>query len=94
MDLQTGELLPHNREDLITKMAGAEYHPNALAPTWAAFLERVLPGEELQAFVGKAAGYSVTGDTSEQCMFINHGSGAFKNPSQNQNSKTPQLTEL
>src|ERR671920_1834089 len=41
-----------------------------------AFLERVLPGEELRAFVQRAAGYSATGDTSEQCMFIDHGSGA------------------
>ena len=43
---------------------------------WEAFLERVLPGEDLRAFVQRAAGYSATGDTSEQCMFIHHGPGA------------------
>ena len=76
VDLRTGELKPHRREDLLTKTAGAEYQPDAPAPAWAAFLERVLPGEELRAFVQRGAGYSATGDTSEQVMFINHGAGA------------------
>ncbi len=77
VDLRTGELLPHRRENLITKMAGAEYEPDAPAPAWATFLERVQPGEELREFIQRGTGYSATGDTSEQCMFINHGpSGA------------------
>ena len=76
IDLRTGELREHRREDLITKLVPAEYDPNATAPTWEAFLERVLPGEELRGFVQRAAGYSATGDTSEQCMFIHHGPGA------------------
>src|SRR5215213_2709251 len=76
IDLRTGELREYRREDLITKLAPVEYGPHATAPTWEAFLERVLPGEELRAFVQRALGYSATGDTSEQCMFINHGGGA------------------
>jgi putative DNA primase/helicase len=76
IDLRTGELREHRREDLITKIAPTTYRPDAAAPTWEAFLERVLPGEDLRAFVQRAVGYSATGDTSEQCMFINHGGGA------------------
>jgi putative DNA primase/helicase len=76
IDLRTGELQPHRREDFITKMAGAEYDPNAAASVWGTFLERVLPGGELRAFVQRSTGYSATGDTSEQCLFINHGPGA------------------
>jgi P4 family phage/plasmid primase-like protien len=76
VDLRLGTLREHRREDLLTKMAGSEYRPDAAAPEWAAFLERVLPGDQLRAFVQRAAGYSATGDTSEQCMFIDHGSGA------------------
>jgi putative DNA primase/helicase len=76
IDLRTGELREHRREDLITKLAPVEYDPHAAAPTWAAFLERVLPGEELRQFVQRATGYSATGNTSEQCMFIHHGPGA------------------
>jgi putative DNA primase/helicase len=76
IDLRTGELREHRREDLITKIAPTTYRPDAAAPTWEAFLERVLPGEDLRAFVQRAVGYSATGDTSEQCIFINHGGGA------------------
>ncbi len=76
INLRTGELRPHRREDLLTKIAGADYDPDAPAPAWEAFLERVLPGDELRRFVRRAAGYSATGDTSEQVMFINHGVGA------------------
>ncbi len=76
IDLRTGQLREHRREDLITKLSPVEYDPAARAPTWDAFLGRVLPGEELRGFVQRAVGYSATGDTSEQCMFIHHGPGA------------------
>jgi len=76
IDLRTGELREHRREDLITKIAPVGYRSDAPAPVFGAFLERVLPSEELRGFVQRASGYSATGDTSEQCMFINHGAGA------------------
>jgi putative DNA primase/helicase len=75
VDLRTGDLREHRREDLMTKIAPVEYDPNASAPVWERFLERVLPGADLRAFVRRASGYSATGDTSEQCMIINHGTG-------------------
>jgi P4 family phage/plasmid primase-like protien len=76
INLRTGKLREHRREDLITKIAPVEYDPDATTQPWEAFLERVLPSEELRAFVQRAVGYSATGDTSEQCMFIHHGPGA------------------
>ena len=76
IDLRAGELREHRREDLITKLTPVEYDPKATSATWEAFLKRVLPGEELRVFVQRAVGYSATGDTSEQCMFIHHGPGA------------------
>jgi putative DNA primase/helicase len=76
IDLRTGALREHRREDLITKLAPVVYDPAAATPTWETFLKRVLPGEELRGFVRRAAGYSATGNTSEQCMFIHHGPGA------------------
>jgi putative DNA primase/helicase len=75
IDLRTGKLHDHRREDLITKLAPVEYDPHAKAPTWEAFLERVLPSEGLRGFVQSAAGYSSTGNTSEQIMLINYGAG-------------------
>ncbi len=75
VDLRTGDLRPHRREHLMTKLAAVEYEYDATAPKFQAFLEEVLPSESLRAFVQRGAGYSATGDTSEQCLFINHGGG-------------------
>jgi putative DNA primase/helicase len=76
INLKTGDLRPHNREDLITRLAPVEYDPTADAPTWLAFQERVLPSEDLRIFVQRAVGYSLTGDTGEQVVFLCHGVGA------------------
>lgn len=77
IDLRTGRLRPHDPRDRITKLAGAAYRPDAAAPTWLAFLERIMDGnDELIAFLQRAAGYALTGSVSEQVMFFLHGKGA------------------
>jgi P4 family phage/plasmid primase-like protien len=76
LDLRSGELRPHARAGMITKLAPVEYDPDAAAPAWTAFLERILPDPEVRRFVQLAAGYSLTGDVSEQVLFIPYGVGA------------------
>ena len=76
LDLRSGTLREHRREDLITRLAPVEYHPDAQAPLWEQTLERILPGPELREFVRRYLGYSLTGDVSEQCLAIAHGVGA------------------
>ena len=76
IDLRTGELREHRREDLITKVAPVEYDPGAPAPTWAATLERVLPSEEVRAFFKRLCGYAITGDVSEHVLPVLYGTGA------------------
>jgi putative DNA primase/helicase len=77
LNLRTGELQPHRREDLITKLAPVAYDPAAPCPRWEALLKRILGGDdELIGFVQRAAGYSLTGDTREQCAFFPWGTGA------------------
>lgn len=76
INLRTGELLDHRREDLITKVTSTGYDQAAECPTWLKFLERVLPDTGVRAFVQRAAGYSLTGSVSEQCLFFLHGAGA------------------
>lgn len=77
VDLRTGELRQHGREDLITKIVPVAYDPNATAPLWDAFLDRIFAdNEDVTSFVQRAVGYSLTGDTAEQCLFICWGSGA------------------
>jgi putative DNA primase/helicase len=77
IDLQTGQLRAHRREDLITKLAPVEYDPQAQCPTWWAFLERIMSGDGLiKEFLQKAVGYALTGDTRQQCLFFLYGLGA------------------
>jgi putative DNA primase/helicase len=77
LDLKTGELLPHRREDLITKILPVAYEPAATCPSWGAFLDCVMAGDQQQIrFLQKAIGYSLTGSVSEQVIFILCGPGA------------------
>ncbi|MHC1597242.1 MAG: DNA primase family protein [Methermicoccaceae archaeon] len=70
------------KEDLITKMAGAEmpvgiWKYEDVCPTWMAFLRRIFDGdEELIEFVQRAVGYSIVGDVSEEKIFFMYGTGA------------------
>ena len=44
LDLTTGNLRLHTREDLITKIIPVSYDPNATCPTWDAFLDCIMGG--------------------------------------------------
>lgn len=76
LDLRTGELRAHSRNDLLTKLAGCDYDPNAACPRFEAFLAEVLDGDaELIAYVRRWAGYSLSGEVSAQRFPILHGFG-------------------
>ncbi|WP_169979893.1 DNA primase family protein [Tautonia rosea] len=77
LDLRTGTLGPHRREDVITKLAPVEYDPDAECPLWEATLERVFNGDEtLIGYWQRLCGYVITGDVSEQALPILYGTGA------------------
>lgn len=77
LDLRTGALSGHDYARLITRGTEVEYHEEAPCPRWEAFLEETFCGDsELVAFIQKAVGYSLTGDTREQCLFLCHGVGS------------------
>ncbi len=73
LDLRTCLLRQHNRSDLITKLAPVRFDPAATHPAWDAFLSRMVPNPEVQAFLRRAVGYSLTGDTTEEKLFFLHG---------------------
>jgi putative DNA primase/helicase len=76
IDLQTGQLLPHRKEDLITVIVPTEYHPDAQYPRWLSFLDRVTGGDsDLVAYLQRGIGYSLTGDTRSQVIFLLYGLG-------------------
>lgn len=77
VDLRTGELRPGRQEDLITLSTGVTYTPGATCDRWLRFLNEVFRGDaDLIAFIKRAIGYTLTGHTSEQCLFLCHGTGA------------------
>jgi putative DNA primase/helicase len=77
VELRTGKLREHRREDLITKLCPTEFDPAAPCPTWKRFLGSVFAeDEELITFVQKFFGYCLTGDVSEQVLPILWGGGS------------------
>lgn len=75
LDLYSGELRRHDPKDLITRLAPVVYDPQAQAPWWDAFLQKVLP-DDLRQYLQRAAGYALTGCVGEQCLFFLLGRGA------------------
>ncbi|MHB9023141.1 MAG: phage/plasmid primase, P4 family [Armatimonadota bacterium] len=77
LDLRTGRLHPHDPADLITKLAPVTYDKEATCPRWEQFLREVfLDDAALIAYVQRLAGYLLTGETSEQAVFLLVGKGA------------------
>ncbi len=76
VDLRSGELRPHRREELITSLSPFDYDPSAECPEWLGFLRFITKeDEELSGFLQRAVGYSLTGSTREQAFFILYGTG-------------------
>lgn len=75
VDLRTGELRGHDRLDYITHVIAVDYQKGYACPQWINFLNdifsvRGIPDGDLVRFIQKAVGYSLTGDVTEQVMFI------------------------
>ena len=76
IDVRTGEIMSHNPEDFITRLAPINFDATASLELWETFLERILPDPEVRAFVQRYAGSALTGDTADQCFVLFHGIGA------------------
>lgn len=76
LELETGNMRPHRREDLITKCAAVPYDANATAPRFETFLAEILPDPGVRAFMKRWAGYCATGVIREHVLPIWYGTGA------------------
>lgn len=77
IDLRTGKLHRHRRRDLITKLAPVRFDRQASNITWQRVLNDATGGSsELEELIERAFGYSTTGDTSEEVLFLIHGPAA------------------
>src|SRR5262249_45136643 len=69
LDLRTGEIREHRREDFITKLAPLTFDPEADCPLWQKFLHTVFDGNaELIAYLQRLVGYCLTGVTREHIL--------------------------
>lgn len=76
VNLKTGELMAHDHDRLISKMACVEYTDKIDYPLWDKFLNDIFSGDgEVIRYIQKAVGYSLTGSTQEQCAFFCYGTG-------------------
>lgn len=76
LDLTDGSFRPSERDDYITHQLGTIYDPGAKCPRWGLFQNEVFGNDDkLVRWLQKVAGYSLTGDTSEQMMFFLYGYG-------------------
>lgn len=74
IDLRTGELRPHRRDDLITKISPVDYDADAKSELWDGCL-RKFTGEdvELAAYLQRAIGYALLGEVTEKCFWFAFG---------------------
>ena len=77
IDLKTGELKPHNKEDYITHYIDIDYNPDAECPKYESFLEKIFLGRyELIEYIQVMCGYILTGEITEECLFFLYGTGS------------------
>lgn len=77
IDLKTGELREHRAPDLITRASPVAYDPDARSELWENYLKWLTKGRaDLELFLQRAVGYTLTGDTREEKLFFIHGPAA------------------
>ena len=75
LDLNEFTLKPHDAGDLLSRVAAVSYDPAAVSPRWLQFIDEITAGDRDTArYLQKCAGYSLTGDTRYECLFICFGS--------------------
>lgn len=76
LNLVTGELRPHNQDDLITRIIPIDYKLDAESPLFEDTLDQVCSHDDnLKQFMHRALGCSATGSTKDMATFLAQGSG-------------------
>lgn len=77
LSLNNGILHEHEMDKMFTRISGVEYTDSVDYPMWEEFINQIFNHDkELIEYIQKCVGYSLTGSTREQCMFILHGNGS------------------
>lgn len=76
LDLRTGSLRAHRREDFITKLAPVKFVPGATHPALTKYLNTLDATEAgTSAFLARCFGAALTGDASPESLFLLQGEG-------------------
>lgn len=74
LDLRTREFRPHSPSNLLATISGVKYDPAARSQLWEKTISEVMQGDQdAAAYLQKAMGYGLTGDTSEEAFFLLYG---------------------
>lgn len=77
IDLRTSQFRAAQRDDLITKRANVAFDPAAHCPAWLTFLQTITGGDpDLQAYIQRVVGYTLTGSVREEVLFVLYGTGS------------------
>ena len=77
IDLRTGQLRPHSKADLITKLAPVTFDANADCPKWRAFVDEIMSRNVvLVGYLRKLVGYWLTGIVRDHILPLFIGTGA------------------
>ena len=77
VNLRNGELMPHDSSLMLSKICNAEYDVKKRKPElWLKFLDDVTNGDkDLQEYIQRCVGYSLSGSIQEQCAYFLYGMG-------------------
>ncbi len=77
INLRNGELIPHDPNFMMSKICDCEYDVTHKTPKmWMKFLDDVTNGDkELQEYIQRSIGYSISGSNAEQCAYFLYGMG-------------------
>lgn len=76
LDLRTGVLHEHDKDKFFTKLSTVEYTDKMDCSMWVEFLNTIFNyDQELISYIQRAVGYSLSGSTEEQVMFVLYGNG-------------------
>ena len=74
LNLKTFDFMPHNSDDLLSKISNVVYEPSAHSLEWEKFINEVMQGDtEKIKYLQKILGYSLTADTNLETCFILYG---------------------
>ena len=76
VDLKNGKFRGHQREDLITQMAGVNFDRDATCPNFDQTLKLIFAGNQsLIQYLNVLMGYSLAGTTDEHVLPVSYGEG-------------------